>query len=191
MRLFLAIYPSGEVLENYLSIQKQLTQYHNYIRFTQEDQIHMTVKFLGSINNTDSLSCISKAFNPVISQHDEFNLRVKELRYGFPGRRYPRILYASIAKSQALDILVKDINSISDECKDIEQIIKRGNTIHHFTLARTKKHVTREIISNIRNRIDQVEPIEGFRVKSVKLVSSELFKTGPKHQIIQNFKLRE
>lgn len=189
MRLFLGIFPPKEVLDAFLSIQKDLSHYSKYLRFTQKNNIHLTLKFLGNDVGDIEMAQIMSIMNRQLKTKEGFNLKIKDIQYGFPGRRFPKILYVSVHRNSYFELLLKGVNEGLEKVESIEEYDYGRSQIFHFTLARTKKHVSREIILKIRNLLEKVKLWEGFRVSSIDLVVSELKKEGPVYKKIKSFKL--
>ena len=193
MRLFLAIFPPREIGNSFKKIQERLMAFEKNLKFVDPAIIHMTVRFLGAHISDQSFKKIFPVIRSVIVQQDQFNVRIKEARFGFPGRRWPRILYVSIARSESLNKLLSCLNLETDSLNlsDIYEYKHQGNPIHHFTLARSRKNLTRVVVANIRSVLAKCELWEGLRVKEISLVKSKLTREGPEYQTVEEFKLRK
>jgi 2'-5' RNA ligase len=191
MRLFLAVFPPKEILESFEEIQGKLKRYTNSLRFIKPSIIHMTVRFLGGFVSDRSFELLVSSLSRDISNFEAFNVRIKEARFGFPGRKWPRILYVSIMKNEKMEGLVNSINSTLSRLnlEDIEEY-KYRKDIFHFTLARTKGRLNRSIIANIRKNLEKIELWEGFRISSVALVESELKREGPVYKVVKEIRLK-
>lgn len=190
MRLFLAVFPPKEILTSFKETQLRLEKYKRSLRFVDPSIIHVTVRFLGGFVGERSLKLLLSSLSRDISRFEAFNLRIKEARFGFPGRRWPRILYVSIMKNEKLEELINGINSSLSglNLEDVEEYKYRKETFH-FTLARTRGRLNRSIVANIRRELERVELWEGFRVSSISLVESELRREGPVYKVVKEIHL--
>jgi 2'-5' RNA ligase len=182
MRLFLAIFPPKEIAESFAKILENLRSYNKYLRFVKHEHMHISLRFLGSDVSEESLKKIQKVLKSI--KFSSFNLKIKEVRFGFPGQRWPRILYVSVARNEALDKLASKLNADIDAL-DREDIYLRDfrQPIYHFTLSRVKKKLNKKVVFDIRRKIESVELWEGFRVGEICLVKSELKREGPKYEV--------
>lgn len=191
MRLFYAIFPPDEISKSFRDIQLRLEKFDKYLKFVESSQIHMTIRYLGGFVSEDSFRKLQPVLREEISKFEAFNIRIKEARYGFPKRRWPRILYVSTAKSESLNKLISRTNFILEKLglEDIQQVRHRGGS-YHFTLARTKSRLTKQVISKIRAELARLDLWEGFRVDTISLIESELRKEGPKYKVVDKIKLK-
>lgn len=191
MRLFLGIFPTKEIIESFTNIQKQLEQYSKFLRFVDPDLIHLSLRFLGNDVSKETLEELSPLLKSETSLLSQFNVRIKEARFGFPGRRWPRILYASVVDNENLLKLSQTINSTIEKLnpQDIFEDKHSQNPIFHFTIARTKARLNNEVVRSIRNTLKKAELWEGFGVNSVKLMSSVLRTEGPEYEVVEEMKL--
>jgi 2'-5' RNA ligase len=188
MRLFLAIFPPKEITDSLVEVQTKLHTFDKYLRFVRKDQIHISLRFLGSNVSEKSFEKLLAAFNEL--KFESFNVRIKEARFGFPGKRWPRILYVSLMKNEALDKFMRKFNEKIEvlELSDIQEE-RSGSPIYHFTVARVKTRLTENIVFDIRRKLEDVKLWEGFRVDKVVLVKSELFKEGPEYELVGRINL--
>ncbi|MBN2016177.1 RNA 2',3'-cyclic phosphodiesterase [Candidatus Dojkabacteria bacterium] len=191
MRLFLAIFPPEEVLEFLKGIQRDLNQFNKFLKFTEPELIHITLKFLGSDVSRDCLEEFLPLLKQKVSCFEQFNVRIHEARFGFPDQRWPRILYVSVKNNERIDKLSSTINA-AIEGLDLPDILSEkwlDKPTFHFTIARTKSRITESVIFDIRRKLKQIELWEGFLVKKIKLVESSLYKEGPKYEVIEELEL--
>lgn len=170
---------------------KKLISYDKYLKFTEPELIHITVRFIGGSVSRKSYGKLSSIIEGEILKHEAFNIRIKEARFGFPNQRWPRILYVSVMKNENLDKIVSCVNNAisSLNLPDIEEYKYRDN-MFHFTLARTKSRLNIEVIANIRKALKKMNLWEGFRINSIKLIESELKKECPVYKVLNEIKLK-
>jgi 2'-5' RNA ligase len=192
MRLFLGISPPKEIINSFKNIQLSLNQFKKYLRFVKSDHIHVTLRYLGNEISKETYELISSRLEKIAKSHRGFNIQIKEVNYGFPGRYWPRILYVGCKQSEGLLRLYNSIHSSlnSLQCDEIFYDQRKDNPSFHITLARTKSKLTKDVVRNIRNSIKKSELYEGFQVKSFSLIESTLQTDGPVYKVLDKFILQ-
>lgn len=188
--MFLAIFPPKEILESFKQVQKDLKKSDKYLRLTKLTQIHITLRFLGNDVGKENLEKLLPYIKKHISDLRPFNVRIKEIRFGFPGRRIPRILYVSVAKNENLDRFISNINSVIEKLMFNDIVIDKRPPHYHFTIARSRGNLTKEASGRIRRSLEKVKLWEGFRVKEIALIESTLSKKGPVYEEVEKFELK-
>ena len=89
MRLFLAVFPPKEILDSFQEVQKRLKKYKKFLRLLDPAIIHMTIRFLGGFVSKSNLEILTSSLNREISRLEAFNVRIKNAKFGFPGRKWP------------------------------------------------------------------------------------------------------
>jgi 2'-5' RNA ligase len=191
MRLFLGIFPPKEILNSFSPIFSSIVKYDKYLRIVDKKNIHVSVRFLGNSISQESFSLLREAFDESIPSLPVCNIKIKEIRFGFPGRRWPRILYISIIKNEGLLLIYNTINKIIDKLDMADIYIDKhsSNPRFHITLARTKTRINQVVINNIRKTIESHELWEGFQVNTINFMESVLTKEGPEYSSIKKYKL--
>lgn len=191
MRLFLSIDPSEEISHDLLKVREHLEDYTSYMRFVCTENVHLTIRFLGSEVSKDSLKKIKKVLDLEIKNFSKFNIRFNCVQFGMPGRKWPRILFVSVAKNEVLDQILSNLNHRieSYNLDDIELFRFSSNPVYHITLARVKRRLNKEVVEGIRKRIRRFEMLDGFRVTGVRLYESKLTNKGPEYTEIKSYNL--
>ena len=177
LRLFVGIFPSQ-------ATQKQLNQEAENLskklqtkaRFLAPEVLHLTVKFIGNIDETH-LSSFTTAFLQARGNLPSALLQIKHFTL-FPSRRKPRVIAATIERSPELDCIFQ----FFDECfSDLGIVADQRSFQPHITVARSR-HWQKETISTVPVQI--VEPIT-----SVSLINSQLIPEGAKYNIVSSISL--
>ncbi|MBU0976634.1 MAG: RNA 2',3'-cyclic phosphodiesterase [Patescibacteria group bacterium] len=189
MRAFLAIYPSTNVLNSLIELQSSVKRFKKYLRFTRSENIHLTIRFLGDIVNEGSIGLIGKGLKEIISQTPSFDLRIKESKFGFPGQRWPSILYTRVAKSEGLDRLNQVFGKVQGNLGDVEQVLHESDPIYHFTIARVNSRLNNQVVTDIRNKIAGIELWREFHVNKIFLLESIFRESGPEYRIVSSLHL--
>ncbi|MDD3647348.1 MAG: RNA 2',3'-cyclic phosphodiesterase [Candidatus Dojkabacteria bacterium] len=190
MRAFLAILPTKRALASLENIRTQAYPYRNYLRFVRSKETHLTLRYLGNNIGKPSIDLVIERLASKIATMSKFNLRIENAHFGFPDENWPRILYVSVARAEALDKLSKFIGDIVSDLDDVEQYIYDSGPVYHITLARAKRKLTRQIIADIKKRIKYAELLEGFLVERITLLNSTLNPVGPRYSTLAEFVLR-
>ena len=130
MRVFIAIDVPEEIRQRLAAMQDQLRPATNAARWVAADSVHITLKFLGEINERrrndidDALTGLS--WKPL-------SITVQGIGF-FPGKRSPRILWAGV-QCPTMEGLAKEVDSrLVSAGFDSENRAFRA----HLTLARTR-----------------------------------------------------
>ncbi len=182
LRCFIGLEPSSKSKDELLQLSRQLASTYskglNNIRWQREDQLHMTLLFLGELNK-QLVGEIAKVADPAFSNLASVNLHFTSLRL-IPTPRKPRCLAAAAQPDSGL--------------KEIQALIKRNIEISfqmeldkrrfwpHLTLARLKRFVGKAQLSEISCRCE-------FR--TIHLYQSMLSSTGAQYNPLFSWSLKE
>ena len=131
MRVFIAIDVPDEIRQRLAAMQDRLRQASTAARWVSADSVHITLKFLGEINEKrreeidDALTGLS--WKPL-------SIAVRGIGF-FPGKRSPRVLWAGV-QCPTMEGLANEVDSrLVRAGFDSENRAFRA----HLTLARTKE----------------------------------------------------
>lgn len=189
MRAFLGLYPSISVINSFKEIEHKLIGFRKYLRFVESEKIHITLKFLGNDIPGKKINIIMRRLRVTLSGVKAFNLKLKEARFGFPGQRWPRILYVSTFKCEGMDKLYKNVSQVLLD-QNLELFLEQDHVaepLFHITIARVCKRLNARVIQDIRRKIKLVDIWEGFRVDGLLLIQSQLTKQGPRYKTLSKF----
>jgi 2'-5' RNA ligase len=151
-------------------------------RWSKREQIHLTLRFVGEVNDTMLLD-IKDALQGV--EAEEFSLNLDGVGF-FPPGKSPRVLWAGISKSSALISLQKKIQKIlRQDCA----IPEEGRTYHpHVTLARVRSVAHLDKIIRWLQTFHELKS-EPFSVSSFCLFRSHLNPEGVRYELLQEYSL--
>lgn len=135
MRLFISLDFNDEAIDYLSEYAKKIRKIDRSIRFTQSQNLHITLKFIGE-KKSNILDDLTKSLDTI-----SFRERVKiEINgYGFfPNHWKPRIFWAAIVKP--VDILTgisKEIDSLL--FKRMKIPMEKRDFVPHLTLGRLKE----------------------------------------------------
>lgn len=184
-RTFLAIsIPCSTEFPAMVERLKKNLQHEKYINYVKTNQIHLTLKFLGSTPVND-IPAIIEACQKVAQRHQPFTMDFD--RTGFFGsNNVPRVLWLGMNdQPQALFDLENDLLDAFD---DLGYMRDRQNFVPHLTVCRIKSLVDKQFFLKICNTIEQ-KPYLHADVKELIYYHSILQPTGPIYKVIKRIPL--
>ena len=176
-RLFVAIPLPDFVKERLNALHEELP----HLRWTQRDNLHLTLKFIGEVDETTKEQ-IQKQLRTI--QVKPFLLAISGVG-AFPERGNPVVLWAGFRSAHPhLFQLHKQIN---DALFSIGIEPDRRVYRPHVTLSRCKG-VSRESLHTFLRQQADLETAP-FRVNQFELFSSELLPEGPLYQRVESYSL--
>ena len=176
-RIFIAI----SIPEN---VKKRLVDYmrkwidldSKLIRWTKKDNLHITLLFIGYVDNDVMYEIIEKA-KKVAKNHNPFNVNFERIVLGPPDRT-PRMFWVQGGKSEELGKLQEDL---------VNEIEQRTNAKHdairpHITLSRFK--------SGLDLPKDLNEPFQAqIPVETIEIMQSNLKRSGAEYTVLESIEL--
>lgn len=188
MRLFIAIKIPNQIKEQIIdfqdimrgvskgeSVTRPLT---NGIKWVGYENLHLTIKFLGTVNEKQVEEIIHK-ISSAIYDIKPFHISLSAFG-GFPDLRRPKVLWIGIKEGKA--ILVKIMNSLDKKLSVMGFEIENRNPVPHLTIGRVKK------VQPIKCKEQDFES-HTFLVDAVYLIKSDLTSQGPTYTDIKELKL--
>lgn len=172
MRLFISIgLPKG--IRDYLfDLHKNLTKDIAVINWVAKKNIHLTLKFLGDVNE-DKVEEIKYKLSEI--KFEPFKTKLSGFGV-FPSESYIRVLWVGLDSREIFDIQDQVDEKLSDLFPK-----ERGFTTH-LTLGRVKAIKNKERFLDLIKKI-KIEPFE-FEISEINLIKSELTKEGPKYTVL-------
>jgi len=179
IRSFIALNLEPELKQRINALILPLKKDLNNFRFTESENVHLTLRFLGNITpeelaqSQDALAEMARNFSPFTLEFDGLT--------AFPSFFSARILGVKVRNSQKFNRLFSKINSEFNHIKIGEE--EKREFRPHLTFARAKE---REREMSFLKEID----FTGTQViKSIELMSSQLLPAGARYEIIKSFPL--
>lgn len=178
MRLFIAIDIPEEIKKEIVKLQEKLPEFKG--KLTEEENLHLTLKFLGEVNE-NKLEEIESVLDKI--KFKKFRVYLNELGF-FPNENYIRIIWVDLKPTGEIIELQQKIDG---ELLNLFSKDQRFQT--HLTLGRVKFFKNKkEFLEKIKDiNLDKLE----FEINSFKLIKSELSKDGPKYIILKEFKAKD
>ena len=171
MRCFLAIELDNNIKEKLEELKSNFKM--NGIKLVEKDNLHITVKFLGDIDEeiVEKIKNLDLSIKPVKSD-------VKYMGV-FPNENYIRIIWVGATK---LIPIFKEIDKKLSEMG----FKKEKDYIPHITIGRVKFTKDKKLL---KSKIDKYKNVElgTLEVKNIVLMKSELTKEGPIYEVIKRW----
>ena len=192
-RLFLAIKLPLEIRREINSILSNFSKESRNFAIVDQEQLHLTLKFLGGNISQQSQQIIIENLRPIFASTPKIKIVVDSLMFGFPKQVIPKVLYFNVNKNDELTELASIINYRVKklDLDDVAFFIEGKKLIFHLTVGRIKHSSNRHYKIKI---IDLIKSINfnafEFEADTVYLIKSDMKGLHPKYTDIQSFKLK-
>jgi RNA 2',3'-cyclic 3'-phosphodiesterase len=190
LRLFVAVPVPDTVKDKLREVQRELQMllHQASVGWTPPEQIHLTLRFFGSVR-TEDLSQLQTALTNTCAESRALKLESHGLG-AFPPKRAPRVVWAGVwDHSDQLARLHKSIETATahfgekPESRDFSAHLALGRIKE---IRRDEEGTLREFIANHANRLFGEWP-----VTEIHLLQSQLGPSGARHSIVSNYSLRK
>jgi len=173
MRTFFAIELTDEVRKELSSIQERLIEANADIKWVKPENIHLTLKFLGDINESQ-VEKIKSILDETAKNHKAFKSSLFKIG-AFPKLEYPRVIWVGIDENCSIieEIAIK----IDDACEKLGFQKEERQFSAHLTVGRVRSSKNKAVL---REKIlsTEIRPIS-FPVTKLTLFQSTLTPQGP------------
>ncbi len=175
-RCFIALDLPKEIISELKDVQDELRKQNLFTgKFTEEEHIHLTLKFLGSIPKDTAVKIKDRLKGIKLNS---FEAVIDEL--GIFSEEFIRIIWAKLNGTEVFD-LQKQIDD-----KLVDFFPKEERFMSHITIARVKNIKDRQPLYDSLKKIKI--NIKG-RIASFSLIRSALMPSGPIYEVIQKYEL--
>jgi RNA 2',3'-cyclic 3'-phosphodiesterase len=189
VRTFVAIYPTGSIVSQLEAAQArlQIGIKKKAVRWTQPEQIHLTLQFLGNIerHRIDSFRAVLER---VVSESKSFQLCAETIDC-FPSSKRPRIIWAGLTgELEPLQMLKQKLDVALDE---LGYVPEKRKFHPHLTIGRVadlKPTNARRLAKEIL-KFDPAQFGE-WHVHEINLMQSVLSPKGAKYHLLKSFPLK-
>ncbi|MBD3362561.1 RNA 2',3'-cyclic phosphodiesterase [Candidatus Dojkabacteria bacterium] len=194
MRLFVGIFPDSDLRAYFRDVRQKLSKFKRNFKFVRIDQIHLTIKFLGSNIDPSIYKMYKDRLAELASNQKVFSYKVLGVRFGFKAKVRPRVLFGHISENKDLNELTK-IATLASKGLGSRNIVSRKDRkklIHHFTLARTKSHTSRSFARDVREYTKKIAtPESDGMAENIVIVQSKLTPKGPIYKLLDKIPLQK
>lgn len=182
MRSFVSIEIPENIIKNVDGIIEKMKKCLTPIKWVENKNLHLTVKFLGTVND-DKLETIETSLKESVKDFVAFEVGLKGIGV-FPNPKDAQVIWVGINKGS------DTFKKISEKVDSALKLFREEE--HEFT-----PHLT---IGRVKNKID-VGFLEGFikehkdtdlgtfKVKSISIFKSTLTQGGPVHEELKKVRL--
>ncbi len=184
IRAFIALPLSPSIKKKISQLQNHLGKLNCPVRWTNPENIHITLKFLGNITSQQIL-LLKETLKHIQTVTDSFEIQLSELG-AFPNRKNPRILWINITQGSCE--IIQIAQSIEDQLKDLGFVQSVKSFAPHITIGRIRDlQRTRKLSHTIKNQI--IPPDCQDTINEILLFKSNLSSKGPIHTKLFGIKL--
>ena len=184
LRSFLAIELSDELRSELDDLRTRLALPQFDVRWVATKNIHLTLRFLGEIQE-EEIPGISRAASNAAAGLEPFRIELLGVD-AFPSTTSPRVIWAGIEHSGPMIRLERNLTR---ELRQAEYPPPDKPFRPHLTLGRVKSSRGKKELKKLLLRNQRV-PIGSMEVEQFALIKSELRPSGPIYTILESFKLR-
>ena len=181
-RLFIAVDLSGnqEVNKIYSEIKRRLI--NNKIRWVKPQNMHLTLKFLGS-TPSDKVDSIIEITKQTVGKFKKTELLISQI--GLFGSSYkPRVIWLGFEENKVLSELGE---ALKNDFIPLGFPYDRQNFVPHLTFGRINKIESKQYFQSVLNDYKELN-LNPIKIKSIFLYESILRKEGPEYRVLNEFR---
>lgn len=184
IRSFLAIELPEAIRRKIEEVQRDLRISHADVRWVNPENIHLTLKFFGNIDES-RIDPIVQSLEGPFQTSSPFSLSIRGMG-SFPHLKKPRVIWMGLKEGKK--DLVALQRQIDGELKKIGFKPEERDFHPHLTLGRAKSN---RGIDELIGRMEKYreEEFGDFRVEGVVLFRSDLKPSGPIYTLLREMKL--
>ena len=177
MRLFIAINFPDDTRTRLWDALEPLRSLEYPVRWVRAELIHLTVKFLGEVDEARVPEIVDR-LRQAVNDTRAFPLPVREFGV-FPSVKRPRVLWVGCEGLPVLELLQDSVE---------RQMAAAGFEIEgrpfrpHVTIGRAKRDAKRSDFKGLARELEQLEFFEEPQVTAVDLMCSFLKRGGPRYE---------
>lgn len=188
MRTFVALELPSEIKEHLAGIQNKLKSSGADVKWVEPENIHLTLKFLGEINEK-KLDKIVSILDELSKNKNAFYLRLSSLG-AFPKINSPRVIWIGVDKG---DAETKDIAKALEEKIASIGIPKENRPFSsHISIGRLRSGLNRQKLVNdlLDLQLNFENEAKEFLVTKITLFKSTLTPKGPIYEVLKEANLK-
>jgi 2'-5' RNA ligase len=182
MRVFIALKTSEEVKTELKQLQTRLKGIVDGVRWVRPDGIHITLKFLGEIEEK-GLPCIYNAVSKAIEEIPPFTVLFDGMG-GFPDIVAPRVIWVGVRGGEEIERIAK---RVEEELHLIGYPKEKKGFTPHLTIGRIKRPRKDEALRRFLSTYNL--PSLKMRVRDVSVMQSHLTPQGAVYTTLKEFRL--
>jgi len=185
MRTFIAIELSDEIRSSIDQIQSHLKYSGADVRWVEEKNIHLTLKFLGEITE-EKLQQVIAALEIIAEEVKPFEISIKDIG-AFPKIDFPRVIWVGLDKGalESAELAKK----IDDALSKIGFEKESRPFAAHLTIGRVRSPKNKEALKQKISTLNSKFSTKIQLISSVTLFQSKLTPHGPIYTKLHEAKL--
>ena len=184
LRSFLAVELPKPILKKVEEVQADLKSSPIDVKWVHSEQIHLTLKFFGNIEES-KIEPIIKSVEGLSQTTSPFPLAVQGMGV-FPHLKNPRVIWIGLIDTK--EILIPFQKGLEEQFEKIGFQAENRSFHPHLTLGRMKSGRGKEELASRIEKYREVELGE-FQVEEVVLYKSDLRPTGSIYTALREIKL--
>lgn len=187
MRTFIGLELTPHVCSRAVSLQESLARTGTDVKWTEKESIHLTLLFLGDVDDRD-LNDVCKAVKNSVSDHRAFQISVEGVGC-FPNKRRPRVVWIGIGEGSEEVIALHD--AMEDPLLELGCYRREERKYTpHITLGRVKGNTSTDALAELVTKKEAWHAGE-VMIKEVVVFSSEMTKQGPIYSVLSRVPLQK
>ena len=184
IRSFIAVNLNSDIKKYLNSLQAYLNIPESKIKWVEKNNLHLTMKFLGSIS-LEQTELIKSELEEIASRYSPFIIKLSSNIGTFPTYKMPRIIWVGI--KEGISELKELYNSIENKLSNKGFPREDKDFSGHITIGRVKFIRDKTNFIQILKRTE----VNNFtqEVGSIDLMESKLTPSGPIYNITAKFPL--
>ena len=185
MRAFIAIELTQEIKDVLGRLQAKLKTVGADVKWVEPKNIHLTLKFLGEIDE-QTQNLITDKLEEISNAQKEFVISISSCG-AFPNTNSPRVIWAGIEQG---DQEIRTIaNSIETQLESMGIPKETREFSSHITLGRARSSQNRQELAKTLSQLI-LKPLKGqFPASKITLFKSTLTPHGPIYEVLKEFPL--
>lgn len=184
LRTFIAVELDEEIRKGLSGLITRLKTTEADVKWVTPENIHVTLKFLGYIDDTQVVS-VSKLICNATASINSFAIDIKQLG-AFPNTKRPRVIF--VVAHEKGDNLATIYSRLNESLTELGIEREGREFTPHLTIGRVKS------VKNLKALIDVMDTLKESSfgqqmVRSIVLMQSDLKPAGPIYKKLEEFKL--
>lgn len=183
IRTFIAIEIPDAVRQEIAQVQEQLKKSEERISWTKPGNIHLTLKFLGDVDE-NRIPAVIEAVAQAVESMPAFRFNIRGIG-AFPNIRGPRVLWVGVENET--NELLRIADNLEEELAQLGFAKEKRKFSPHLTIARVRSSVSRGFVEAFQQVTFDAGEVEATEVAVIK---SQLQPQGAIYTPLQKIKLR-
>ena len=183
IRTFIAVHIPELNLKKIAELQQRLKRQGGDIKWVRPESMHITLKFLGDVNQ-NQIPSIADSITGAVRNISRFSVSI-EGTGTFPNDRRPRVIWTGVR--EGADVLITLAKRVDKVCSAIGFETETRPYKPHLTLGRVRS------VKNIQSTIDTLNRdmfhAGVFDVNSIFIMKSDLKPQGAVYSVLKTIKL--